>query len=84
MAVVITEAGIALNPNHKKLSGIKRRPEKTSLKLVTIEELRQTAEGLTGTLKPIECTDKITCIVEYRTDGSGCDSGNKKAGLKLL
>ena len=51
---------------------LKEDLEKTSLKLVTIEELRQTAEGLTGTPKPIECTDKITCIVEYR-DGTVLD-----------
>ena len=72
VAVVITEAGIALNPNHKNYQELKEDLEKTSLKLVTIEELRQTAEGLTGTPKPIECTDKITCIVEYR-DGTVLD-----------
>ena len=57
------------NKNYQEL---KEDLEKTSLKLVTIEELRQTAEGLTGTPKPIECTDKITCIVEYR-DGTVLD-----------
>lgn len=69
VAVVITEAGIALNPNHKNYQELKEDLEKTSLKLVTIEELRQTAEGLTGTPKPIECTDKITW--HCRVQGQG-------------
>ena len=72
MAVVITEAGIALNPRHKNYQELKEDLEKTNLKLVTIEELRLIAEGMTGTPKPIECTDKITCIVEYR-DGTVLD-----------
>lgn len=72
VAAVVTEAGIALNPKHKNYQELKEDLEKTSLKLVTIEELRQQAEALTGTPMPIECTDKITCIVEYR-DGTVID-----------
>lgn len=72
IAAVVTEAGIALNPKHKNYWELKDDLEKTSLKLVTIEELQQIAEGLTGVPKPIETTDKIVCIVEYR-DGTVTD-----------
>lgn len=66
VAVVITEAGIALNPNHKNYQELKEDLEKTSLKLVTIEELRQTAEGLTGTPKPIITTGTFRLMASSR------------------
>lgn len=72
VAVVVTEAGIALNPKHRYYAELKEDLEKTSLKLVTIEELQQLAESLTGVPAPIETTDKVACIVEYR-DGSVID-----------
>lgn len=72
VAAVVTEAGIALNPKHRNYAELKEDLEKTSLKLVTIEELQQLCEKLTGTPKPIETTDKIACIVEYR-DGTVID-----------
>ena len=72
VAAVITEAGIALNPKHKNYNELKEDLEKTSLKLVTIEELQQLAESMTGVPKPIETTDRVACIVEYR-DGSVID-----------
>lgn len=72
VAAVITEAGIALNPKHSAYQELKEDLEKTNLKLVTIEELRELAESLTGTPKPIACGDRITCIVEYR-DGTVID-----------
>ena len=72
VAVVVTEAGIALNPKHKNYAELKEDLEKTSLKLVTIEELQQLAEKMTGVPKPIETTDRVTCIVEYR-DGTVID-----------
>ena len=46
--------------------------EKAGLKLVTIQELQQIAESLTGVPKPIETTDRIVCVVEYR-DGTVID-----------
>lgn len=46
--------------------------EQTNLKLVTIEELQQLAESMTGVPKPIETTDRPVCIVEYR-DGTVLD-----------
>ena len=72
VAAVVTEAGIALNPRHKSYRELKEDLEKTSLKLVTIQELQQLAESLTGVPKPIETTDKVACIVEYR-DGTVID-----------
>lgn len=72
IAAVVTEAGIALNPGHKCYRELKEDLEQTRMKLVTIEELQRLAEKMTGVPKPIECTDKITCIVEYR-DGTVID-----------
>ena len=70
--MVLTEAGIALNPRHKNYRELKEDLEKTNLKLVSIEELQQIAEGITGVPKQIETTDDIVCIVEYR-DGTVLD-----------
>lgn len=72
IAAVVTEAGIALNPKHRSYQELKEDLEKTSLKLVTIEELQQLAESLTGVPKPIETSDRVACIVEYR-DGTVID-----------
>ncbi|MEA4849294.1 MAG: citrate lyase subunit alpha [Clostridiaceae bacterium] len=72
IAVVVTEAGIALNPKHKYYAELKEDLEKTNLKLVSIEKLQQIAESMTGVPKSVECTDKVVCIVEYR-DGTVID-----------
>lgn len=72
VAVVVTEAGIALNPRHKHYRELKEDLEKARIKMATIEELRQRAEKLTGVPQPIRCTDKPVCIVEYR-DGTVLD-----------
>ena len=72
VAAVVTEAGIALNPNHKYYEELKEDLEQANLKLVTIEYLQELAESLTGVPKPIETTDRVVCIVEYR-DGSVID-----------
>lgn len=72
VAMVVTEAGIALNPRHKHYEMLREDMGKTDLKVVSIESLRQLAESFTGKPKPIECTDKVVCIVEYR-DGTVID-----------
>ena len=72
VAAVVTEAGIALNPKHRNYRELKEDLKQTSLKLVSIEELQQLAESMTGAPKPIETADKVTCIVEYR-DGTVID-----------
>jgi len=72
VAAVVTEAGIALNPRHRHYAELKEDLEAANLKLVTIEYLQQLAESLTGVPDPIETTDRVVCIVEYR-DGSVID-----------
>ena len=72
VAVVVTEAGIALNPKHKNYEMLKEDFDKAGIKTVTIEYLLQMAYSLTGVPKSVETTDKITCIVEYR-DGTVID-----------
>ena len=72
IAIVVTEAGIALNPRHKNYDMIKEDMEKAGIKTVSIEYLCDLALSMTGEPKPIECTDKIVCIVEYR-DGTVID-----------
>ncbi|MBR4747093.1 MAG: citrate lyase subunit alpha, partial [Desulfovibrio sp.] len=72
VAVVVTEAGIALNPKHRFYKELKEDLEKTTLKLVSIEDLHKIAIGITGVPKPIETTEKIACIVEFR-DGTVID-----------
>lgn len=72
IAAVVTEVGIALNPKHNCYKELREDLKETGLKLVTIEELQKIAEDMTGIPKPIECTDKIVCIIEYR-DGTVID-----------
>jgi len=72
VAAVVTEAGIALNPRHRNYARLRENLEKINLKLVDIEELRRIAEDITGVPKPIQCTDKIVCLVEFR-DGTVID-----------
>jgi citrate lyase subunit alpha/citrate CoA-transferase len=72
VAMVVTEAGIALNPAHKNYQMLKEDLSAAGLKLVTIEYLRDLAYSLTGIPKPIETTDEVVCIVEYR-DGTVID-----------
>ena len=69
---MVTEAGIALNPNHRNYQELKEDLERSSLKLTTIQALQELAESMTGVPRPIETTDRVTCIVEYR-DGSVID-----------
>lgn len=72
VAVVVTEAGIALNPRHRKYVELKEDFETHGIQTVSIEELQQIAEKLTGVSAPVKTTDKIVGIVEYR-DGSVLD-----------
>lgn len=72
VACVVTEAGIALNPKHRHYGELKEDMEKAGMRLVTIEYLQELAESLTGVPDPIETTDRIVCIVEYR-DGTVMD-----------
>lgn len=72
VAVVVTEAGIALNPRHKNYAELKEDLEKGGIQTVSIEKLQQIAEKLTGVPAPVKTTDRVVGIVEYR-DGSVLD-----------
>lgn len=72
VAVVVTEAGIALNPRHKCYHELHEDLSRAGLKLVSIEALQQLAESLTGVPAPIRTTDRVACIVEY-LDGTVID-----------
>jgi len=72
VAMVVTEAGIALNPKHKYYEELKEDLQAAGVKLTTIEALRDIAYSITGVPKPIETTDKVAAIVEYR-DGTVID-----------
>ncbi|AKN32068.1 citrate lyase subunit alpha [Clostridium carboxidivorans P7] len=67
--VVVTERGIAVNPIRKDL--IEKLKAK-NLPVMTIEELKDLAENMTGKPSPIEFTDQVVAIVEYR-DGTIID-----------
>lgn len=66
--VLVTERGICINPRRtdliEKLTG--------KVKLITIEELKEKIERITGKGKKVEYTDEVVGIVEYR-DGSVID-----------
>lgn len=67
--VVVTERGIAVNPNRVDLI---EKLRKTNLPLMTLNDLKTLAEKITGTPKPIQTSEKIVAVVEYR-DGSVID-----------
>ncbi|MFX0548422.1 citrate lyase subunit alpha [Hathewaya histolytica] len=67
--VVVTERGIAVNPNRtdliEKLKG-------TRLPVMTIDELKNLAESMTGKPKELEFSDDVVAVIEYR-DGTVID-----------
>jgi citrate lyase subunit alpha/citrate CoA-transferase len=67
--ILITDRGIAINPLRKDLI---ERFKNEDLPLFTIEQLKEKAESITGKPDPIEYTDKIVGLVEYR-DGTIID-----------
>jgi citrate lyase subunit alpha/citrate CoA-transferase len=71
--VLVTERGIAVNPARKDL--IDKLKEK-NLPVVTIDELKNIAEKLTGKPKEIEKEEEIVAVIEYR-DGTVIDVVNK-------
>lgn len=68
--VLVTEYGMAINPKHKDL--IKKLKETTSLKIMTIEELKKVSDDLCGIPDACEFEDKIVALSEYR-DGTIID-----------
>ncbi|HEY4544102.1 MAG TPA: citrate lyase subunit alpha [Tissierellaceae bacterium] len=67
--VVVTDYGIAVNPRREDLL---ERFKKANLPLVSIEELKDKAEKITGKPDKVEFEDEIVGVVEYR-DGSIID-----------
>ena len=62
--VLVTEVGIAVNPRRQDLlAAFKQVP---GLPLMTIEELQQKAEQIVGKPKPLEYTDRVVALMEYR------------------
>lgn len=72
VACVVTQAGIALNPNHRNYQRLKQDLDAAGIQTVSIEYLRDLALSITGTPKPIETTDEVVAIVEAR-DGTVMD-----------
>lgn len=68
--VLVTEVGIAVNPRRQDLLAIFKQVP--GLPLMTIEELQQKAEQIVGKPKPLEYTDRVVALMEYR-DGSIID-----------
>lgn len=66
--ILVTERGIAVNPSRQDLI----EKLKTKVNLVKIEDLKETAEKMTGKPKKIKQEGKIIGVVEYR-DGSVID-----------
>jgi citrate lyase subunit alpha/citrate CoA-transferase len=67
--VLVTERGIAVNPGRQDLL---EKLKETDLPVKSIEELKEISEKMTGKPEPIEFTDKIVAVVEYR-DGTVID-----------
>jgi citrate lyase subunit alpha/citrate CoA-transferase len=67
--VLVTERGIAINPLRVDLI---EKFKNTKLKLMTIEELKEIAEKMTGVPEKLESSGEIVAVVEYR-DGTVID-----------
>ncbi len=68
--ILVTERGIAINPKHADL--IANLKENTNLEILTIEELKNIADELTGIPNKFETTHDVVAISEYR-DGTVLD-----------
>lgn len=67
---IVTEFGVAINPKRQDL--IEAAREAGNVPLVTMDELIEKAEGLTGKMSPVETEDRIIGVIEYR-DGTVID-----------
>ena len=70
VGVLVTDHGIAVNPNRPD---VEERLRAANLPVRTMEELYQRAISITGEPKPIEFLDKVVGIVRYR-DGTVIDT----------
>ena len=67
--ILVTEYGIAVNPRRQDVIDMLKGK---ALPLMSIEELKAKADKLTGKATPVELSDKICGLVEYR-DGTIID-----------
>lgn len=67
--VVVTEIGVAINPNRPDLIDVFKDMD---VPLLTIGELKEKAYSIVGRPKPIEYGDKVVALIEYR-DGTLID-----------
>ncbi len=67
--VLVTDRGIAVNPRRKE---IEEKLKAAGLPVYSINELKEKAEKIVGRPEPIQFTDKIVGLVEYR-DGTIID-----------
>ncbi len=74
--VVVTDQGIAINPQRKDLL---KKVEGSKLPIKTIEELRDIAYEATGGPQALELTDDVIALIEYR-DGTTIDTVWKVKG----
>ncbi|GAB1535427.1 citrate lyase subunit alpha [Geovibrio sp. ADMFC3] len=68
--VIVTERGIAVNSKHEDL---KKELIKAKMPVKDIHDLRKEITQITGVPRPVEFTDDVIALVEYR-DGSIIDS----------
>lgn len=71
--VIVTERGIAINEKHQDL---KKELIKHKVPVKEIEELQQEIYQVTGRPRPIEFTDEVVALIEYR-DGTIIDAIRK-------
>jgi citrate lyase subunit alpha/citrate CoA-transferase len=67
--IIVTERGVAINPQRKELI---KNLKAANLPIMDIEELRNLAYEFAGKPDPIQVSDKIAAVVEYR-DGTLID-----------
>jgi len=67
--VLVTDHGIAVNPN---LPEVEKRLRDARLPVMKIEELHERAVALTGEPEPLEFLERVVGIIRYR-DGSVID-----------
>jgi citrate lyase subunit alpha/citrate CoA-transferase len=67
--VIVTEQGVAVNPERKDL---REKFRAARIPLRDIGELRDTVKTLVGRPRPVEFTDKVVGVVTYR-DGTVID-----------
>jgi citrate lyase subunit alpha/citrate CoA-transferase len=68
--VIVTDQGVAINPKRK---GLIEKVQGSQIPLKTIEELRDMAYEATGGPQPLELTEDIIALIEYR-DGTIMDT----------